>query len=173
MKKKNGWKLVILPAILFVLGFGAYLGYSILQQDDQTNSTLTPAQKKELEKVAVFEEENTKKDYRNVTEFISDFHKQYNQTLGWGRIDSVDWKEQRDIAGEILEILSSIRTEHADLQTDFKQIESYAKTIEQGKKDKGSLLYLHRYFHDLDIEFNGYNKTGDYFHVTEFKAKND
>lgn len=173
MRKKWIWWLMILPVMLIILGFAAYFGYTVWQTDGQKGPQLTQKQKEALEKVAVFQEETTEHEYRNVGEFIADYHEWYNKTLGWGGIDSVEWKEQQVTATEILNVLTGIQTDDLDLQADFKKIENYARAIEGGKKEKQPLLYLHRYFHDLDIEFNGYKQSKDYYNITKFKARND
>jgi hypothetical protein len=171
-KKKNKWKLMILPSSLFLLAFGLYAGYSIWENGSGNlimNSSRTSDQGKG-QTVAVFQEGSDNTGYSSVGRFISDFHKKYNDTLGWGRIDKVDWEEQRKIAGEIISVISTVETENASLQSDFEMIANYSKTIQDGSKDKKVLLHLHRFFHDLDIEVNEYNKTNDYFNVTKYKG---
>ncbi len=172
MEKKNKWKLMILPASLFLLAFGLYAGYSMWESGSSNpfmNSSNTSDQGKG-QTVAVFQDGTDNTGYSSVGVFISDFHKKYNDTLGWGRIDKVGWEEQRKIAGEIISVMSTVETENASLQSDFESISNYSKTIKDGSKDKKVLLQLHRFFHDLDIEVNEYNKTNDYFNVTKYKG---
>jgi hypothetical protein len=173
MEKKSKWKLMILPAALFILAFGLYGGYSIWETDNNEDVSkimdAAAAQSNGNEDVAVFQQESDQKNYRSVGRFISQFHKKYNETLGYGGIDTVKWEEQSKIASEIIAVLANIQTDNQDLLTDFEAISNYSKTIDGGMKDKKALLKLHRYFHDLDIEFNGYSDTNDYFDVTEYK----
>jgi len=172
MEKKSKWKL-ILPAALFLLAFGLYVGYSSLEtknnEDVRKIREAVAATNEANKDIAVFQQDSVKKDFKSVGIFISKFHQKYNQSLGWGGIDSVKWEAQMETAAEINSILKSIQTDNGDLHADFEAISKYAKTIESGERDKKALLKLHRYFHDLDIEVNGYKKTNDYFNVTEYK----
>ncbi|WLR56772.1 hypothetical protein LC048_07800 [Mesobacillus subterraneus] len=172
MEKKRKWKLMILPASLFLLAFGLYAGYTMWEQGNlqgvKGNSDSSNL-KNGGQTVAVFQEESEHENYSTVGSFIHEFHIKYNDTLGWGRIDSVEWEEQREIASEIIAVLATVKTDNTALQADFDTISNYSRTIEEGNKDKKILLQLHRYFHDLDIEFNSYNKTNDYFNVTKYK----
>lgn len=173
MEKKSKWKLMILPASLFILAFGLYVGYTMWETGDFQNAR-SKSGSSNLENggqtVAVFQEESEHENYSTVGSFISEFHKKYNDTLGWGRIDNVEWDEQREIASEIISVLAKVKTENTALQADFDTISNYSRTIEDGEKDKKILLQLHRYFHDLDVEFNQYKDTNDYFNVTKYKG---
>ncbi|WP_226642073.1 hypothetical protein [Mesobacillus subterraneus] len=172
MEKKSKWKLMILPASLFLLAFGLYAGYSMWEtRSHQDSNSRSGAEnlKNGGGNVAVFGEDTEKENYTTVGAFIHEFHTKYNDTLGWGRIDKVDWEEQREIASEVISVLTTVETDNTALQADFATISSYSKIIKEGKKEKKTLLQLHRYFHDLDIEFNGYNDTSDYFNITEYK----
>ena len=172
MEKKSKWKLMILPASLFLLAFGLFAGYTMWEKRNHQNiggESGSANLKNGGETIAVFGGESEKENYSTVGSFIHEFHIKYNDTLGWGRIDSVEWKEQREIAAEILSVLAGVETDNTALQDDFKTISNYSRSIEDGIKDKKILLQLHRYFHDLDIEFNGYDDTNDYFNVTKYK----
>jgi hypothetical protein len=169
MEKKSKWKLMILPASLFLLAFGLYAGYTMWEkrghQDFGSDSSNL---KNGGETVAVFRDDSENENL-TVGRFIREYHTKYNDTLGWGRIDSVEWKDQREIASEILSLLATVETDNTALQADFDTISNYSRSIADGSKDKKILLQLHRYFHDLDIEFNEYNRTSDYFNVTKYK----
>lgn len=172
MDKKTKMKFLIVSAAMFILAFGLYAGYSFWETENQDDLSkireAAAAQTDGSEEVAVFQED-AGTDYKNVGNFISKFHEEFNQSLGWGGIESVNWDEQREVAAEVLGVLATIHTENPDLQTDFSAIANFAGNVEEGSKEKKNLLKLHRYFHDLDIEFNGYKKTNDYFDVTEYK----
>jgi hypothetical protein len=172
MEKKNKWRLMILPASLFLLAFGLYAGYTMWENGHLFGgrSGSNPANEGKGKTVAVFQENTGHKNYSSVGSFISDFHKKYNDTLGWGRIDTVEWEEQRKLASEVMSVLATIKTDNSSLQEDFDSIANYSRTIKDGKKDKKVLLQLHRYFHDLDVEVNDYNDTKDYFNVTKYKG---
>lgn len=177
MEKKSKWKLMILPAALFLLAFGLYIGYSIWENENNDDvrkiREAVAASSDSNEDIAVFQQESSQKDFRSVGSFIKKFHEKYNQSLGWGGIDSVKWEAQMETAAEISSILKGIQTDNGDLQADFEAIAKYAKMIEGGERDKKALLKLHRYFHDLDIEFNSYKQTNDYFDVTEYKRSDN
>ncbi|PLR98838.1 hypothetical protein [Bacillus sp. T33-2] len=177
MKNKNKWKALFgFVGILFV-SFSFYFGYALLNTDKASDSEKEPAVAEEREnqdaKAAKFAEGSSApvNDYENVGSFISQMHEWYNQKLGWGRIDAVKWGEQKDKAAELRLIIGSIETKNTDLQSDFKTISNYASDIENGEKDKKTLLKLHRFFHDLDIEYNGYKQSKDYYDITEYKNK--
>jgi hypothetical protein len=171
MERKSKLKFLITSAVMFILAFGLYAGYSFWETENNNKDIrkISEASAAQTDDVAVFQEGVAVRDYQNVGIFISKFHEDYNQTLGWGGIEKVKWEDQQETASEILNVLAMIHTENQELQADFNTIASYAKKIEDGSKDKKVLQKLHRYFHDLDIEFNGYKKTNDYFNVTDFK----
>ncbi|MCM3573828.1 hypothetical protein M3172_11580 [Mesobacillus subterraneus] len=168
-KSKNKWKLMVLPASLFLLAFGLYAGYTMWENRSHQDARDGSSLKNGGQTVALFQEDSEHEDYSTVGGFIREFHTKYNDTLGWGSIDTVDWEEQREIASEIISVLATVETDNTALQADFDTISNYSRTVEEGTRDKKILLQLHRYFHDLDIEFNSYNDTKDYFNVTKYK----
>ncbi|MBM6616517.1 hypothetical protein [Bacillus suaedaesalsae] len=98
-------------------------------------------------------------------EFISNQHDFFNETTGWGEIESLQWKKQKENASGIIDFLSNTELS-PKLQSDFTAIQELSKLVADGETDKKIVLYLHRLFHDLDIEVNGY-RSKDYFEVTE------
>ena len=174
MGKKGKGRRMILPVALLILAFGVYFGYSIWQTENDLSvkkiREATAAQAGKEQDAAVFQKESANQEYKTVGVFISDSHEWYNQTLGWGAIGSIKWDEQKQKAADINSALKDIQTDSANLQADFKKISGYSNAIANGRKEKQALLKLHRYFHDLDIEFNGYKKTKDYYNITEYKA---
>lgn len=109
--------------------------------------------------------------YEDLGDFIASNHTFYNETLGWGRDRKVSWLKQKEQADLIVTSLKKISAENKDLQTDLDTIASLAKTVQSGTREKDALIKLHRYFHDLDIGFNDYKDTTDYFDVTEYKGE--
>jgi hypothetical protein len=109
--------------------------------------------------------------YEDLKDFIASNHTFYNETLGWGRDRKVSWPKQKEQADLIVTSLKKISAENKDLQTDLDTIASLAKTVQSGTREKDALIKLHRYFHDLDIGFNDYKDTTDYFDVTEYKGE--
>lgn len=170
MEEKSIWKRMIIPSFLFILAFGLYVGYTIWGTENNegamTIGNAVAAKGERGNKVASFSNDADK----SVGGFISEYHIIYNETLGYGGIESVKWDEQTEIAAEITVMLGKVQTENVNLKADFQAILQYAKSVEEGRRDKKTLLKLHRYFHDLDIEFNGYNKTKDYYNVTGYKS---
>jgi hypothetical protein len=171
----KSWTTWLVSLGLLVVLVGGYYGYSVTEVD-QKKAAPTPNNQSEKvvasNTVAEFSEEAETSKYKNVGLFIKDFHDKYNDSLGWGRIDSVKWSEQTDIATEILHVMDKIQTKNQALQQDLDKISSYANDVISGKEDKDTLLKLHRYFHDLDIEFNGYGDTKDYYNITTYKSEN-
>jgi hypothetical protein len=109
--------------------------------------------------------------YEDLGDFIASSHTFYNETLGWGRDRKVSWPKQKEQADLIINSLKKISAENKDLQTDLDTIASLAKTVQSGTREKDALIKLHRYFHDLDIGFNDYKDTTDYFDVTKYKGE--
>ncbi|KKK37282.1 hypothetical protein WQ57_15130 [Mesobacillus campisalis] len=170
MKQKSIWKTSIM--IIGIIGViaGAYYGYYSLKTGEKMEKSGEGTAATET--VAQFKDDGEVNGYNSVGDFIDHYHKEYNDSLGWGGIDTVDWPEQKKIAEEILGVMTEVETDHPALQKDLKQIQGYAQAVESGAKDKQTLLKLHRYFHDLDVEFNDYRETRDYYDVTEYKRKN-
>lgn len=102
--------------------------------------------------------------------FVSHFHKFYNNTVCYGRVDSLDMDEQMEALDEIVTTLNVLETNNEELRADFNKIADLAREAKENKDEPDTMNYilLHRYFHDLDIYFNGY----DYSHawgVTKYK----
>jgi hypothetical protein len=117
--------------------------------------------------------ENTKESleippepYVSESEIIQQAHHFYNQTAGWGRIDSLNWEKQKEFAQLLLVSLDVIE-EKESLRKDFEHIHSLASFINEKDKDKQNIILLHRIFHDLDIDMNNY-ENDDYFEVTNY-----
>ncbi|WP_071394599.1 hypothetical protein [Bacillus tuaregi] len=100
------------------------------------------------------------------TEFIQKGHQFYNDTAGWGRIESLNWGDQQKFAQLLLDSIEQLEENEA-LQKDFSHIQSLAIFIVENSNDKDHVLLLHRIFHDLDIDFNQYEHE-DYFDVTQY-----
>ena len=100
--------------------------------------------------------------------FISNWHDFYNDTLGWGKVDTASYEEQKEAAETILADLKNVKVTDEEIAEDLKDIQANAQALTE-KEDRTLMLDLHRYFHDLDIYFNGYsyNQT---FGITEFRG---
>lgn len=172
MKNKTlNRKIFIIPLILVIGVLGTYWGYHYLnlssEQTLQEKANLPDEADGPLEEEAQFNEGAS--EFKNVGDFIAEYHEWYNQKLGWGGLKAVSWIDQQKAASELQAELALIETDHADLQKDFNSIAGYAEQVASGEKDAKLLQSLHRYFHDLDIEYNGYRDTNDYYEITEFK----
>jgi hypothetical protein len=107
-------------------------------------------------------------EFENGHDFIAEFHDYYNDTLCWGRVNTVDYKDQKDTALRIVEVFKGVKVEDKRLSEDFVSIENTAKQVIESD-DRDAMVKLHRLFHDLDIYFNGYSQD-DIFGVTHFKG---
>ncbi|GLB61111.1 hypothetical protein [Cytobacillus sp. NCCP-133] len=111
--------------------------------------------------------------YDDLGDFIASHHTFYNETLGWGRDRFVSWSKQRKQAEIIIQSLGKISAENESLQKDLNAIAALAESVQSGSKEKDDLIRLHRFFHDLDIDYNEYKDTTDYFDVTEYKGEDE
>lgn len=106
--------------------------------------------------------------YEDGHDFISEFHDFYNNTLGWGRYSTTDYSTQVEKAKVIIEVIENTEVKDKDMQKDFDAMLELAETVVK-KDDRNAMLKLHRYFHDLDIYFNGYDYK-ETFRITEFRG---
>ncbi len=104
------------------------------------------------------------------SELIQKGHQFYNDTTGWGRIEVLNWEDQQKFAQILLISLNEIE-EKESLQKDLNHIQSLATFIVENNKEKEHILFLHRIFHDLDIDVNQYEHE-DYFDVTQYGEGN-
>ncbi|KAA9021808.1 hypothetical protein [Niallia endozanthoxylica] len=104
------------------------------------------------------------------SEFIQKGHQFYNDTTGWGRIEALNWEDQQKFAQLLLISLNEIG-EKESLQKDLIHIQSLATFIVENNKEKEHILFLHRIFHDLDIDVNQYEHE-DYFDITKYGEGN-
>ena len=111
-----------------------------------------------------------------IQEFVRNHHKFYEDTLTYGRIENVNWEQQKEHADTLIreakEILpaiteqiktmerdnlldmASIDDDPRDLKLDFEVLEVVLE-IATSQKDTTGLVYAHRILHDLDVELNG------------------
>lgn len=173
----------VIPVLCILLGIGIWTGWTVMTasnevdtvEDDSRSSVTKGASEFSgevvntpvSESIVVFQDGTV--SYENGHDFIRDVHNFYNETLGWGRLESASYSEQRAKAETVIEIIDNIEeVKNEDLQKDFASIKDIAKKVTI-KDDRDAMRKLHRYFHDLDIYFNGY----DYhqtFQVTSFKG---
>lgn len=100
--------------------------------------------------------------------FISTWHDFYNETLGWGRIETTSYEEQKEAAISMINEMKDIKVSDEKIAQDIKDIAANAQVVAE-TDDRAAMRNLHRYFHDLDIYFNGYNYNQT-FGITEFRG---
>lgn len=165
-----GWSLITIMTVVLVgstLFFFNIFGLnfsSILQKDEQA---VDPSAKETVEVVENIQE-TVGKDHQEVGSFIAQNHKFYNQTTGYGAINSLDWDDQRMKAEEIIEKIDDFLTmvEHDALTDDLKHIKKLAKQVLENE-EASIIRDLHRMFHDLDIALNSYDGYDKIWNVTE------
>lgn len=109
-----------------------------------------------------------KPEYQNAGEFIKDFHKFYNDTTGWDRIENLNMADQEaraSAAKGYAEHFIPLVEEQA-LKNDLQAIIRHSESVINGNGE--TVQTLHRYFHDLDIVINGYVHE-DFFGVVKSK----
>ncbi|MCE4050292.1 MULTISPECIES: hypothetical protein [Bacillaceae] len=102
-------------------------------------------------------------------DFISDWHDFYNETLGWGKLETADYTEQKEAAESILSQAENMVINNSQISADLDLIKEAANLV-AANDNRDAMRSLHRYFHDLDIYFNGYDYTQT-FGVTSFKGE--
>lgn len=128
-----------------------------------------------------------------ISRFISENHKFYNETIGWGRYrKDVDWSQQAQqtekILKEIEELLPAIDErietmkeqglivdgdvpphDPRGLKKDLEQNLTYSLKKAIDEQNTNQLLYNHQIFHSLDMAFNGY-KSKDNWHSSFYAS---
>jgi cytochrome c556 len=174
------WTIIILLSVT-AIGVSSFF---IMQTFFDSNSPLQTKNERSVVKEASAEVEesfNTEKVNTPVNEevvaladgtsghtFISNWHDFYNETLGWGRLETTSYEEQKEAALSILKEMKDIKVSDDKIAQDMEDITANAQVIAE-KDDRAAMRNLHRYFHDLDIYFNGYNYNQT-FGITEFRG---
>ncbi len=135
--------------------------------DGLASGSEEPISKETKEKVHQVNE-TVGKSHQDVGEFVSNTHDFYNNTTGYGDIESLDWDQQQERAKQILtsleKLLPSVKNE--PLKQDLQRIQNLANAVKD-EKDKEKVRYLHRMFHDLDIALNNYKAYDRIWNVTQ------
>lgn len=175
--KKLLW---IIPMVLIIGAIAGWIGWMLMDAADsgmnkkteQVSSSTDEDISKEVvndpvpESIIVFTSDDV--PFRSGHHFISDLHEFYNNTLCWGRLETADYSRQAEKARLIIEVIKHTRTEDKYMKQDLDTIMSLAQRVTQ-QDDRRAMRDLHRYFHDLDIYFNGYayHQT---FGITSFRG---
>ncbi|MFD2924481.1 hypothetical protein [Halobacillus naozhouensis] len=168
--KRTMWTLGIIAFL--VLGVFVYLVVSDIMTKEEVASESNQTEEAESGKVSTEKIEETQatvgEDNKDVGKFVSKTHDFYNDTTGYGAINSLDWKKQREKARTILSEVKSLKANvtSESLIVDLEEIESYASAALE-EKDKETIRNLHRMFHDLDIALNSYSGTDKVWGITE------
>ncbi|WP_243385356.1 hypothetical protein [Bacillus kexueae] len=169
--KKNIILFLAFSSGALLIAFIVYAALSDSENPIQSSALLGTAENKKVVNAPARKDivKLATSDYEDGHEFISETHEFYNQTLGWGRLESANYHTQKTKAEEILAALDGIQIDNNDLNEDFGKIEKYATEV-INSDDRQAMRMLHRLFHDLDIYFNGYhyNQT---FGVTSYKGE--
>ncbi|WLR42498.1 hypothetical protein LC087_17655 [Bacillus carboniphilus] len=128
-----------------------------VEEDSVVEKTSSHSQQTTKETEELFDEEETNK-------FIDKVHSFYNETTGFGKYKSLDSIEQQEYARTILKNLDKIQD--PALQEDVESIKKLAERVKTSPVELDDVLYLHRYFHDLDIILNKDDGDGKYWGVT-------
>jgi hypothetical protein len=181
-KRKLGWFVWTLIIVLFVTVIGSSVIFfnlfnldinDILNRQTSTeNEEISEETQQEIDEI----QEAVGQEHSEIGEFITVQHEFYNGTTGYGGINNLDWSEQTEAAGEIVnyidEHIESVSNEA--LQHDLNTIRDLASNvIEKQEEDPELVRDLHRYFHDLDIALNSYNEYDRIWNVTETLPVND
>ncbi|MFC4558977.1 hypothetical protein ACFO3D_12315 [Virgibacillus kekensis] len=139
---------------------------AIFGGDDAADTVEEPSDET-LEKVEEVQD-TVGKEHSDIGQFVAEMHEFYNETTGYGAIESLDWENQRAKAEEILNMLEKQipAVENKPLKADLERIRGLANAAIENK-DKADIKLLHRMFHDLDIALNEYKAYDQIWNVTE------
>lgn len=150
--KKVVW---ITGAVLAVIGVSAYM-YITTQQEQQAQT------EKEVEEI----QETVGDTHEDIGEVVSASHQFYNNTAGYGGLQSLDMEKQVDQAEENIEHVNEMNPDSTSLEEDLGEIKSLSESV-AANREVEDIRMLHRYFHDLDIALNYYDGNTKIWGVTE------
>ncbi|MFC0525274.1 hypothetical protein ACFFGV_16960 [Pontibacillus salicampi] len=179
------------PDLSFVMDWGKNDNPSTQQEAADQMTNTASAESSQQSDAGESEEENTTAEGEAGTEeyveevdmdlslgdFIAQMHSFYNNTLGYGGYKSIDDQKQREQARKVLSYLQGQDSYEEIEWSDIESIQAHAQTA-LAKMDPSSdddptqsLLYLHRYFHDLDVGLNDYDAAEKIWGVTKTVGK--
>jgi hypothetical protein len=107
----------------------------------------------------------------DIGDYISKNHEYWNEELCWGRSKnysfSVFQKNYHAYVNDLNIIINAVGDE--ELKSDFKHVHSLLENASE-TKNIDFLIDVHRIFHDLDVNFNGYSSS-DYYKVTQYDGE--
>src|SRR6476660_1598575 len=127
---KKNWRLLTFGLFLIIAG----VTWAMVGDIGQNSQKSTSQDEKPVEIPS--------EPYVNESEMIQQAHRFYNQTTGWGRMDTLNWEEQKKFCQILLSSLDVIK-EKESLVKDFDHIRSLATIIKEKEKDKQNVIMLH------------------------------
>ncbi len=104
----------------------------------------------------------TEPENGELASFIADWHRYFNNLVGYGGYRNIEWgsvkTNHEQLLEEVDEMINTAATEA--MSYDFERIRMIAIAANE-TEGVDHLLHLHRIIHDLDVHYNGYN--ADYF----------
>ncbi len=173
-KRKLGWFVWTLIIVLSVTVIGSViLFFNLFNLDineilNQQTSTESEEISEETQQQIEETREEVGQEHNEIGEFITNQHDFYNDTTGYGGINNLDWEEQTEAAGEIIAYID----QHIDsisndaLRHDLDAVRTLAANVIE-EEEPELVRDLHRYFHDLDIALNSYNRYDRIWNITE------
>lgn len=165
--RRLSWMMISIAIIISLLLFFNVFGLSFSSLFSKSGHTIDPNDEELLESIEEVQA-TVGDDQETVSDFIAQMHQFYNETTGYGAINSLDWEEQRKHAKEVVEAVDEHLSDIDDeaLVKDLKYIKKLAEEALEYEK-KSSIRDLHRMFHDLDVALNNYDEYDKIWNVTE------
>lgn len=100
-----------------------------------------------------------------LSQFIATNHETLNSLNVEGQYENINWaivtSMKREVTDDIEGILQNKKIYSQSMEIDFERIVKLLE-IATDKNDPEAVLYIHRIFHDLDVEFNNYTPHNKY-----------
>ncbi|WP_181347176.1 hypothetical protein [Thalassobacillus sp. CUG 92003] len=170
MKKWYKWTLSAMIGLI-IIGTGVMvylLSGDILNQQEDGDITDEAVEKGEAQ-----ETEGENLSSLSIEKFIAEGHQYYNETVGWGRSDSLDWISQSKQADKIVVFIKEELGADAPVaQDDLQAMDDLAAKIIDDQQTE-DVVQMHRYFHDLDIAINDFSEYEKVWGVTDTLDERD
>ncbi|GAF67189.1 hypothetical protein BTS2_4100 [Bacillus sp. TS-2] len=165
---KSSIKIILFISLLLLIALASYRIIPNLIEnyldsalsDEESNHTYADEEDTYLEEALSSDGATTVKEneVEQVHQFISNIHQQWNDIVGWGGYQNLNFEKLADVLketeAEILEIKKLISDER--IIEDLENAKSlFVIGVEQ--ENQIAIVYVHRIFHDLDIIYNGYS----------------
>lgn len=126
-----------------------------VQNEDKAN-TESPQEKAEEND----EESRTNNKNEHLAAFISEYHEVFNRLTNDEKYKEINWNDFNKLGDQLIEEVNDFSSDEVpdEMKLDFSRIIDLTK-IGQIGKETNVAIYIHRIFHDLDVEYNGYKQT--------------